>query len=127
MTRASRAHASFSWRGLTSDLPSPRSLILGFLVESSLFVVRNSTVEMQNQKKKEAERKKFMQKGRLYRAGLEKSSALAAEGIAGTIGWGTRPGGAGRTDDQVEGSVEMQPLIVDDEASTRDGGTALSP
>jgi hypothetical protein len=86
------------------------SLILGFLVESSLFVVRNSTVEMQNQKRAEAERKKFMQKGRLYRAGLEESSALAAEGVAGTLGWGPRRTGQKYDDDS---GVELQPLLVD--------------
>lgn len=110
-----------------TNLFSTHRLILGFLVESSLFVVRNSTVEMQNQKRKEAERKKFMQRGRLYRAGLEESSALAAEGIAGTIGWGSRrpdssPG------EPAESGLEMQPLIVNHkEAASANKSDALSP
>ena len=98
-------------------------LILGFLVESSLFVVRNSTVEMQNQKRAEAERKRFMQKGRLYRAGLEESSALAAEGVAGTIGWGPRRTGE-RND---EAGVELQPLLVEENKTEATVVGSLSP
>jgi len=39
--------------------------------QSSLFVVRNSTVEMQTSKRKEAYERKFLAKGRLYRAGTQ--------------------------------------------------------